>query len=83
MGKNSGHIFVANTTSGAYRLICANCGAHYDPALPIGMDMFSAVCKQFEKDHMECSPQEGVLSVEEIRLRPSAQYTLPLGRNCT
>jgi hypothetical protein len=68
------YVLIANTESGGYRLICAHCGAHYDPALPCGLDMFSVICKQFEKDHTDCEPREGVPSVEEIRARPSVQY---------
>lgn len=70
--KHSDHISIGNHTSGRYRLFCLHCGQHYDPALPISMVMFSAVCKEFDKEHRNHKPGERVFTAEEIMARTTS-----------
>lgn len=62
-----------------YRLICTHCGAHYDPALPCGIDMFLAIGRQFESEHKDCQPQVDAPAVGGILARPSIQHGLAKG----
>ena len=61
------HIFMGNTDVGGYALICTHCGAIYVPSLPISIDMFLGVSRQFGKEHKRCvKPKTGVLNPDEL-----------------
>lgn len=67
--KNIDHIRIGNTKEGGYRLFCLHCGEHYDPELPISMNMFLAVVNTFKKEHRNHEPGEKVWTAEEIMER--------------
>lgn len=52
--KNTDHVKVENTPEGKYRMFCAHCGRDYIPGLPMSLDMFPAIAKQFIKEHRDC-----------------------------
>jgi hypothetical protein len=35
--------------------LCKRCGATYKPAQPVAIRMYSAMCKEFEKQHKDCT----------------------------
>lgn len=52
--KTPDHVYMGNTDTGGYALICCHCGAIYVPALPISIDMFIKVSRQFGVEHASC-----------------------------
>ena len=65
--RKNDHIRIANTDTGGYALLCLHCGKIYVPSLPISLDMFLAVSKQFNKEHKDCAcPPTGQLDAEHL-----------------
>lgn len=52
--KKVEHTFIENLPSGQYRMYCTNCGREYVPGLPVSMDMFLTIIKQFNREHKSC-----------------------------
>lgn len=80
MRKND-HIRIANTDNGGYALLCLHCGEIYVPSLPISIDMFLAVSKQFGKEHKDCAcPPTGQLDAERLLQKADLRHLVNIER---
>lgn len=56
MAKKSNHIWIANTSSGQYRMSCDYCKGETYIERPISLEMFLVMSEQFMKEHRDCQP---------------------------
>ena len=48
------HVVTRNTADGGHELECLRCGAKYEPALPVSLGVFIAICEAFADEHAGC-----------------------------
>jgi hypothetical protein len=65
VSKNTDHVKVRNTESGAYEMICEHCGLRGVITPPVPMDNFIKMLEKFGKDHAHCLPYVKVESNTE------------------
>ena len=53
---DSSHVVVRNRADGRYELECKHCTEALIPGLPIAIDEFVKVMKDFERKHKDCLP---------------------------
>ena len=72
---SNGHILFANTDNGGYALICTHCGAIYVPSLPISIDMFLGVSRQFGIEHKNCAkPEAGAHDADDLLRKANLRH---------
>jgi len=56
-----------------YEMLCQHCGEHYQPNLPIPINLIQALMKAFLKDHKRCKSIEATnkrpLQMKHVKLR--------------
>lgn len=69
------HILTGNTFTGGYALLCTHCGEVYVPSLPISIEMFLKVSRQFGKEHRHCvKPEAGALDPQSLLRKASIRH---------
>ena len=69
------HILMGNTDNGGHALICTHCGDIYVPSLPISIDMFLKIGRQFGKEHRHCAkPEASAHDADELMRKANLRH---------